>query len=290
MNIDFSIVIPAKNEQHNLPSLLENIKKLHPTIDVIVINDGSTDETEKIAQQYGCKVISHPYSIGNGAAIKSGARAADTKYILTMDADGQHDPNDISKLLSKLNDGYSMVVGARERSSHASFLRKLANDFYNFIASKLTGHAIRDLTSGFRIVDRKLFCRYLYLLPNGFSYPTTITMAFFRSGHSVAYTNIIAKKRKGKSHINPLVDGLRFLIIILKVGSLYSPLKFFTPPSILLFIFGVVNYIYTYTTNGTFTNMSTLLILSSVMLFMFGMLAEQITVLTYASSQRRENE
>jgi len=290
MELDYSIVIPAKNEQENLPQLLKSLKLSQPNTEIIIVNDGSTDDTKEIALSYGCTVINHPYSLGNGAAVKSGARACKTEYIVFMDADGQHSPDKIPELLNQLKNGHSMSVGARNPNTHASSLRRFANFIYNKIASFITNFNVQDLTSGFRAVKKDTFNRFLYLLPNGFSYPTTITMAFLRSGFPVAYIPIDAKKRGGKSHINPLTDGARFLIIIIKVGSLYSPLKFFSPPSVVLFMLGTINYIYTYATNGTFTNMSALLILSSIVLFMFGLLAEQITVLTYAASQRREKK
>ena len=183
-----------------------------------------------------------------------------------------------------------MAVGARNSASQASFARNIGNKIYNFIASIITGNKIEDLTSGFRAVDKNSFTRFLYLLPNGFSYPTTITMAFFRSGYSVAYVPIEAKVRKGSSHISLIKDGLKFFMIILKIGSLYSPLKFFTPPSIVIFFLGLTNYAYTYFFKGQFTNMSALLIIVSIIIFMFGLLAEQLTVLTYASSERRRGD
>ena len=290
MSIEFSIVIPAKNEEENLKTLLPNIRSLFPDVDLIIVNDGSTDETASIANKFAAKVINHPYSMGNGAAIKSGARASKTEYIVFMDADGQHDPNSIQHLIDRLNKGYDMVVGARTTDSQASMLRGIGNRIYNFIASKVTGHKIQDLTSGFRAVKRELFNRFLYLLPNGFSYPTTITMAFFRSGYSVAYEPIIAKQRLGKSHINLTKDGLRFLVIIIKIASLYSPLKVFTPVALLTFMLGFANYAYTYLTVERFTNMSALLFIISIIIFMLGLLAEQITVLTYAASERRKTD
>lgn len=290
MSTEFSIVIPAKNESENLETLLPKIRSTFPTTPIIVVNDGSTDNTETIAKQYASQVITHPYSMGNGAAIKSGARACETKFIVFMDADGQHDPVYVQKLIDRVQNGYDMVVGSRTHESQANLLRGLGNKAYNYIASKVTGHEIKDLTSGFRAVKRSLFVRFLYLLPNGFSYPTTITMAFFRSGFSVAYEPIIAKKRLGKSHINVSKDGIRFLIIIIKIASLYSPLKVFTPVSIITALMGLTNYAYTYLTAERFTNMSALLLIISIIIFMLGLLAEQITVLTYAASERRGSD
>lgn len=290
MTIEFSIVIPAKNESKNLSILLPKLRSFFPEINIIVVDDGSTDDTKKLALNYSAKVIQHPYSMGNGAAIKSGARACKTEYIIFMDADGQHDPEYVQKIIDKIESGYDMVVGARTHESQANFLRGIGNKLYNFIASKVTGHEIEDLTSGFRAVKRELFVRFLYLLPNGFSYPTTITMAFFRSGFSVAYVPIIAKQRLGKSHINVSKDGIRFLIIIIKIASLYSPLKVFTPVSLVTALLGLVNYSYTYISAERFTNMSALLFIVSIIIFMLGLLAEQITVLTYAASERRSSD
>lgn len=290
MTSNYTIVIPAKNEEDNLPSLLSDLNKTLPDCKIILVDDGSTDKTKAIALSHGCEVISHPYSLGNGAAIKTGARAAESDFIVFMDADGQHQPHDIKLLLKKIELGYDMVVGARTTESQANIVRGLGNRSYNYIASKVTGHEIKDLTSGFRVVKRGLFTKYLYLLPNGFSYPTTITMAFFRSGYSVAYEPIIAKKRIGKSHINLIRDGLRFFIIIIKIATLYSPLKVFTPVSVIAASLGIINYAYTYIAAERFTNMSALLLIVSIIIFMLGLLAEQITVLTYASSQRREND
>ena len=291
MSIEFSITIPAKNESNNLELLLPKLRSFFPTQKIIVVDDGSTDDTKSVATKYATKVISHPYSMGNGAAIKSGARACDTESIIFMDADGQHDPKYIQELIDKFESGgYDMVVGARTSDSQSNIIRSIGNKIYNYLASKVTGHKIQDLTSGLRIVKRDLFTKFLYLLPNGFSYPTTITMAFFRSGYSVAYVSMVAKKRKGKSHISITKDGLRFLIIIIKIATLYSPLKVFTPVSFLAALLGIVNYAYTYLSVERFTNMSALLFIVSIIIFMLGLLAEQITVLTYAASERRKSD
>jgi glycosyltransferase involved in cell wall biosynthesis len=227
--------------------------------------------------------------MGNGAAIKSGTRAATGKVILFMDADGQHDPRDIEKMVKKYNDGYDMVVGARNLKSHASFVRQIANRFFNRLASLMTGFKVEDLTSGFRIVNARKFRRFLYLLPNGFSYPTTSTMAFFRSGYSVGYIPIAGRKREGKSKIRLLHDGLRFIVIILKIGALFSPMRLFLPISFLLFLVGSLYYGYTYYTSGRFTNMSAVIILSSLTSFLIGIVSEQISSLHYRISDR-DNE
>lgn len=281
MKNKISIVIPAKNEADNLDKLLPLIKSLHPEIPINIINDGSNDNTLEICNKHQVNVISHPYSKGNGAAIKTGARTIKSDTLIFMDADGQHKPEDISRLLEKLDTGYDMVVGARHSSSQASLFRKVGNAVYNRLASFMTGFKIEDLTSGFRAVNREKFIKFLYLLPNGFSYPTTSTMAFFRSGYSVAYIPIKAEKREGKSHISIIKDGIKFFTIILKVGALFSPMRLFLPISAFLFLTGLIYYAYTFITMTRFTNMSILLFISSLFMFMMGIISEQISSLHY---------
>ncbi len=288
--LKLSIVIPAKNEEIGLNKLLPKLQRQYSQAEIIVINDGSTDNTVKICQKYGVKVISHPYSLGNGAAIKTGARNSSNDITVFMDADGQHDPEDISKLLKKFEEGYEMVVGARRTSSHASLLRRFANAFYNRLASAMTGFKIEDLTSGFRAVRTRHFLKFLYLLPNGFSYPTTSTMAFFRSGLPVAYVPIHAGKREGKSHISLLKDGLRFFIIILKVGALFSPMRLFLPISASLFLTAIGYYSYTFITADRFTNMSALLLTSALITFLMGLLSEQISSLHYKDIEKEQRK
>lgn len=281
-----SIILPAHNEAIGLADLIPQIKHRFPVAEIIVVNDGSTDATAYISREYGLNVLNHPYTKGNGAAIKTGARAASGEVLVFMDADGQHRTEDIEHLLSKFDEGYDMVVGARTRGSQAGIHRALGNACYNKIASWMTGHLIQDLTSGFRVVRAAKFRRFLYLLPNGFSYPTTITMSFFRAGYSVAYVPIHTPSRTGKSHINLLHDGIRFLVIIFKIGTLYSPLKLFVPISVLFFTLGLSHYIYTFASTGRFTNMSALLIITSVVIFLIGLVSEQIASLNYKDSDK----
>ncbi len=281
-----SIIIPAKNEENGLRLILPELRSRFPEAEIIVVDDGSTDNTAVVCRELGAQVVSHPYSMGNGAAIKSGARAAGGDIFVFMDADGQHKPEDIEKLLEKLDHGFDMAVGARSDGSQASLGRLYANNLYNRLATWMTGHKIADLTSGFRAVIAPKFRNFLYLLPNGFSYPTTITMAFFRAGYGVSYIPIVANPRIGKSHIDPLRDGVRFLLIIFRVGTLYSPLKLFLPISLAFFGIGLAYYIYTYTTMGRFTNMSALLFITSVLVFLIGLISEQITMLIYQRTHK----
>ena len=282
-----SIILPAKNEAASLPELLTRLHKLYPQAEMLVVDDGSSDDTAKVAQAHGARVVRHPYSMGNGAAIKSGARKATGNVLVFMDGDGQHDPSDIRALLEKLQSGYDMVVGARNSESQASIGRGLANRVYNQLASLMVGHRIPDLTSGFRAAKADYFREFLHLLPNGFSYPTTITMAFFRAGYSVAYVPITASKRIGKSHIHPLRDGVRFLLIIFKVGTLYSPLKVFFPISVVFFLLGLGRYLYTFTTTHQFTTMSALMFITAMLVFLIGLVSEQITNLLFTTRQQR---
>jgi len=225
--------------------------------------------------------LSSPYSMGNGAAIKRGARAASGEILIFMDADGQHSPDNIQPLLDRLSEGYDMVIGSRSWSDQAGVGRGMANTLYNRIATLMTGFKVMDLTSGFRAVRAGKFREFLYLLPNGFSYPTTITMAFFRSAYPVNYMPIEVSSRIGRSHIRPLRDGVRFLLIIFKIATLYSPLKLFVPASALFFVLGLGHYIYTYSMLHRFTNMSVLLFSAAVIIFLIGLISEQITALTY---------
>lgn len=276
-----SVILPAKNEAEGLRKTLPALRAQLPTAEIIVSDDGSTDATAQVAAEHGARVVSAPYSMGNGAAIKRGARAAAGEILVFMDADGQHDPACIPALLSKLDEGYDMVVGARDWAGQAGAHRGVANAFYNWLASRMTGSEVKDLTSGFRVVRAERFLEFLYLLPNGFSYPTTSTMAFFRSAYPVAYVPIPVAKRIGTSHIRPIRDGVRFLLIIFRIATLYAPLKLFAPAAIVFFLTGVGYYAHTYMSEGRFTNMSVLLFSAAVIIFLIGLISEQITALTY---------
>ena len=282
--MSLSIVIPAKNESGAIGAVVANALEQYPDAEIIVVNDGSDDNTAEAASGAGAKVVSHPESLGNGAAVKSGARAATGDIIAFMDGDGQHTASELAPLIKRLDEGYEMAIGARDTGSHANVGRLFANGLYNGIASLMSGRKILDLTSGFRVVRAEKFKRFLYLLPNGFSYPTTITMAFLRSGYSIKFEPISAGKRVGKSHIRPIRDGVRFLVIIFKIATLYSPLKIFLPVSGLFFVTGAAWYAYTFMTAARFTNMSMLLISAAVIVFLIGLISEQITTLTYSRS------
>lgn len=278
-----SVIIPAKNEAKGLALILPDIRARYPDFEVIVVDDGSTDDTALVAKQYDALVISQPYSKGNGAAIKAGVRAAKGDVVVCMDADGQHLPEDIAKLLVGIEKGFDLVVGARSADGQSSYHRSIANRFYNWFAGWVVGQKIEDLTSGFRALKLDKFKEFIHLLPNKFSYPTTITMSFFRAGYSVAYVGVNVKNRLAgtASHINIMRDGVRFLLIIFKIGTLYSPLKIFMPISACFFLSGLFYYIYTFIETGRFTNMSALMLSTSILIFLIGLVSEQITNLMY---------
>jgi glycosyltransferase involved in cell wall biosynthesis len=288
----YSIVIPARNEADGLAQMLPQLALHLPQgAEIIVVNDGSDDATAAVCAAHGVRILTHPYPKGNGAAIKTGARAAKGDVIIFMDADGQHKPEDIPQLVEQFNKGYDMVVGARQSGSQAGFHRAAANDLFSRFASWMVMQPIADLTSGFRVVRASRFRQFLYLLPNGFSYPTTITMSFFRAGYSVAYVPIHTPRRStGTSHIHPLKDGLRFLLIIIRIGTLFSPQKLFLPISASFFLTALFYYLYTYFTSGRFTNMSALLFLAAIFTFLIGIVSEQISALHYKNIDAQDIE
>jgi len=281
-----SVIIPVFNEAENLGHVIRQIADLYPDFEIIVVNDGSTDETASVARDSSAILYSHPYNIGNGAAIKSGIRIASGDILVFMDGDGQHDPRDIQEMLSHLPE-YDMVVGARGKQHHASWSRALGNRIYNRFASYVAKFQVEDLTSGFRAIKADLARNLLYLLPNTYSYPTTMTLGVLRSGKSVKYVAIRAETRKrGKSNIKLMRDGVRFFMIILKICALYSPLRIFLPVSAFLFCTGFFYYLYTYAVSGRFTNMSALLFTTSIIVFMMGLVSEQICQMRFERSER----
>ncbi len=280
---EISIVIPVFNEAVNLAPLLDKIQSLKlARVEIIVIDDGSIDNSSEVALSAGANVIRHPYNIGNGAAVKSGIRAARGRLIVLMDGDGQHRPEDIPKLLAEASN-YHMVVGARAKGSKLRFHRYAANQLYNLLASYVTRFRVQDLTSGFRVLSRREEHKFIDLLPNTFSYPTTLTLAFLRSGFTVKYVPIQTLYRAGQSKISLVTDGIRFLLIITKIATLFSPFRVFLPVSVFFFLAGLANYLYTYFSQGRFTNMSVFLLTTAVIIFMLGLVSEQIALLRMES-------
>ncbi len=276
---DISIIIPALNEAERLGPLLKQIAALGlARSEIVVVDDGSTDETGEVALKSGAHVVRHPYNIGNGAAVKSGIRAARGRLIVLMDGDGQHRPEDIPKLLTE-TERHHMVVGARAKGSKRRLHRYFANHVYNVFASYVSKFKIEDLTSGFRVLKRRDALRFIDLLPNTFSYPSTLTLAFLRSGLTVKYVPIQTLYRSGQSKISLVADGVRFLLIITKIATLFSPFRVFLPVSAFFFFTGLGYYLYTYLMYHRFTNMAVLLLTTSVLIFMMGLVSEQIALL-----------
>lgn len=280
-----SVIIPVFNEAESVAEIIKEITGLYPEFEVIVVNDGSTDETGARAKEAGALVYSHPYNIGNGAAIKSGIRIASGDILVFMDGDGQHDPKDLAAMLEFFPD-YDMVVGARPGGQQASLWRAAGNMVYNGFASYVAKFPIQDLTSGFRAIKAEIARSFLYLLPNTYSYPTTMTLGVLRSGRSVKYIPIHSRKRsKGKSKVKPFRDGVRFFMIITKICALYSPLRVFLPVSLLMFLLGLCYYTFTFIMWQRFTNMSALLFTTSILIFMLGLISEQIAQMRFERSE-----
>ncbi|MBT3389753.1 MAG: glycosyltransferase family 2 protein [Chloroflexi bacterium] len=284
-----SVIIPAYNESSGISQLIKEIKselfEAGYSFEILVIDDGSTDDTVINAKQEHVTVIQHPHNLGNGAAIKTGIRNAKGEIIVMLDADGQHPPKDIPRLIEKI-DKFDMVVGARTSASDTDMHRNFANSVYNALATYITGQKILDLTSGFRAIRTHIAKAYVYLLPNQFSYPTTITLATIRSGRSLTYVPIIGQRRKGKSNIRLFRDGIRFLLIILRIATFYSPLKIFIPVSTLMFITGFMYGLYKIIfLNLRYGPTSALLMTVSVVIFMVGLVSEQIAQLRFEQSE-----
>jgi len=283
--ISVSVIIPAYNEAETIGEVVKGILAIHPEFEIIVVNDGSADATGELARDAGAIVYSHPYNIGNGAAVKSGIRIASGDILVLMDGDGQHDPKEISSLLANFPD-YDMVVGARGKGHQASWLRALANTIYNRFASYVAKFQVQDLTSGFRAIKAEIAGNLLYLLPNTYSYPTTLTLSVLRSGRSLKYVSVNTRaRRQGKSKIKLFRDGMRFFLIIIKICALYSPLRIFLPVSLFLFGTGCIYYFYTFAAWGRFTNMSALLFSTSIIVFMMGLVSEQICQMRFERSE-----
>jgi glycosyltransferase involved in cell wall biosynthesis len=275
-----TVVIPAFNEAGSIASVVDELRRGAPWFEVVVVDDGSTDGTEAQARAAGARVIRHPYNKGNGAAVKSGIRHSTTPYIVIADADGQHRPADAARLAAHLGE-YDLVIGARAPRTQASIARRLGNGLLNALASYLTQRPIRDLTSGFRAARREHLLEFLHLLPNGFSTPTTTTLAFIKAGYSVRFEPIDAAQRAGASKIRLGSDGVGFFLILLKVITIYSPLRIFIPISAASFFLGAAYAVWTIATQSHVTNSSVLLIVLSVVIFLVGLISEQISSLRF---------
>jgi len=279
-----SIIVPALNEAEAIADLVRALRGSAPWHEVIVVDDGSTDGTGERAREAGAVVVRHPYNKGNGAAVKSGVRRATGDAILIVDGDGQHRPADAVRLVNRL-DEYDLVVGARSAATQATTARRLGNALLNRLATYLTDREIPDLTSGFRAARRECMLEFLHLLPNGFSTPTTTTLAFIKGGYSVAFEPIDAEQRQGKSKIKLARDGAKFFLILLKIITIFSPLKIFVPVSVVTFLLGFGYAVWAAVSQSHVTNSSVLLILLAVVIFLVGLVSEQISALRFERRQ-----
>ena len=275
-----SIVIPAFNEAASIGGVVAALRAAAPWHDVLVVDDGSTDDTAQRAAEAGADVVRHAYNMGNGAAVKTGIRRTSGAFVLIVDGDGQHQAADAERLVSHLQD-YDLVVGARSGQTQSSVARRLGNALLNALASYLTGRRIPDLTSGFRAARRECLLEFMHLIPNGFSTPTTTTLAFLKAGYSVRFEPIEAAQRAGSSKIHLGSDGFGFFLILLKVITIFSPLRIFVPISVGAFALGAGYGAWTIATQSHVTNSSVLLILLSVVIFLVGLISEQISSLRF---------
>jgi glycosyltransferase involved in cell wall biosynthesis len=277
---DVSVVVPAFNEAGGIGEVVSDLAAAGPWHEIIVVDDGSSDATAERAASAGAVVVRHPYNKGNGAAVKSGIRRATGRYVLIIDGDGQHRPDDARRIVSRLGE-YDLVIGARAAATQATALRKLGNAMLNGLAGYLTGRHIPDLTSGFRGARRECLREFLHLLPNGFSTPTTTTLAFIKAGYNVAFESIEARQRVGTSKIRLARDGVKFLMIILKIVTIFSPLRVFLPVSLAALAVGAAYAGWTIATQHHITNSSVLLIMLAVIVFLVGLVSEQISALRF---------
>lgn len=284
---ELSFIMPACNEADGLKTFLPQLKESFPNSEILVVNDGSKDDTESVSKAAGAKVITHFYQMGNGAALKTGARMATRPILVFLDADGQHTVTEVTKVIDAFfEDSVDMAVGARSKTGQASAFRGLGNKVFNSVATMVVGHKVMDLTSGCRVVKAPLYREFLHLLPNGFSAPTTITLAFFKSGYTIKYVPIEVMKRIGNSHLKPLKDGVRFSIILYKIATLYSPLKIFFPLAFMHIVLGLGYAIYTRLIEGLISNTGAIFFTTGVLILIIGLVSEQITIFLYQTTDR----
>lgn len=285
-----SVVVPALDEAATIGVVVTRLRASASWREVIVVDDGSRDGTAEVARAAGARVLQHPYNKGNGAAVKTGIRHSSGEFVLILDGDGQHSAEDARRIVERLGE-YDLVVGARSSSTHASLIRRAGNGVLNLLASHLTGRSIPDLTSGFRGARRECLREFLHLLPNGFSTPTTTTLAFIRAGYSVAFEPVQAYQRTGRSKIRIASDGASFLLILLKIVTVFSPLRIFVPISLVSFGVGVVYGIANVVALGRIPNGAVLLILFAALVLLVGLVSEQVSSLRFAASAAsRERE
>ena len=275
-----SVVIPAFNEAAVIGTVVSSLRDAAPWREVLVVDDGSADGTAGAAAAAGARVVTHPYNKGNGAAVKTGIRAAAGEWILIADGDGQHQPSDVVRVAGRLGP-FDLVVGTRDAGAQASHGRRLGNAMLNRLASYLAERPIPDLTSGLRAARREHLFEFIHLLPNGFSTPTTTTLAFIKAGYNVLFEPVQVRPRVGASKIRLARDGARFFLILIKVITIFSPLRVFVPVSLASFVLGVVYGVWTVAQHSRIPNGAVLLLMFSVIVFLVGLVSEQIATLRF---------
>jgi glycosyltransferase involved in cell wall biosynthesis len=275
-----SVIVPALNEEESIADVVAGVRAGACWREVLVIDDGSHDGTASRAEQAGARVIRHPYNKGNGAAVKTGIRSATGEFILILDGDGQHQAADARRIVDRLGE-FDLVVGARSAATQATVTRRAGNAILNWLAGYLTGRPIPDLTSGLRGARRDCLREFLHLLPNGFSTPTTTTLAFIRAGYNVAFEPVAARARIGQSKLRVARDGAKFFLILLKVITIFSPLRVFVPLSALTFASGAIYGMVNFAAAGRIPNGAVVLLLFAVIVFLVGLVSEQISALRF---------
>ena len=275
-----TIVVPAFNERESIGAVVASLRAAAPWHEVLVVDDGSTDGTGQAAEAAGARVVSHPYNKGNGAAVKTAIRATSSEWLTIVDGDGQHRANDVARLVARLGE-YDLVVGARSSDTQATAGRRIGNAVLNWLASYLTDRPIPDLTSGFRAARRDYLLEFIHLLPNGFSTPTTTTLAFIKAGYNVAFEPIGVLPRIGTSKIRLASDGAKFLLILLKVITIFSPLRIFAPVSAAAFVLGAGYGAWNFAYHDRIPNGAVLLLMFSVVVMLVGLVSEQVASLRF---------
>jgi glycosyltransferase involved in cell wall biosynthesis len=279
------VIVPALNEAAAVGPVVAGLRAAGRWHEILVVDDGSTDATGEVARSEGATVIRHPYRKGNGAAVKSGIRQATGEYVLILDGDGQHRPEDAVRIVSRLGE-FDLVVGARSGSTQATGSRRIGNRLLNALAGYLADHPVPDLTSGFRAARRSMLLEFLHLLPNGFSTPATTTLAFLKAGHNVAFEPVEARQRVGTSKIRFVRDGTKFCLIVMRVVTIFSPLRIFAPISLVALLGGGGYGLWTTIMYSRVTNTSVLLIVLGVVVFLVGLVSEQISALRFEGRDR----
>ena len=283
-----TIVIAAFNEGMTIGGVVERTRAVCPDAEILVVDDASSDDTADQAEAAGARVIRRPYNLGQGAGIKTGVRAATGDVVVLLDGDGQHDPADIPRLLEPIG-AYDLVIGQRDRAGQQNTVRWLGNSALNRLGSYLVGIQMRDLTSGFRAMRRNVMLDVLHLLPNQYSWSTTSALAFAKAGFHVCFEPIVVRRREtGKSSQKLMRNGIRFLLIMLRVSTLFSPLRIFFPMFVLLQLLALVGYIWSVAAGSPKLHLppsTVMFFLGGLLVFAFGLISEQIAHLRFRSPE-----